>query len=133
MINYDNPLEEELERDVLHVAATRPAMVWGVPYMPIVMVVLACVEIELKLGFQMACFIDPPLALVVFGIVRHDYNAPRIWRAWAYTRARILDDWHWGGVAASAFPIKPAKRRFSFRTFRMKVSKQPRGVPSSEW
>jgi type IV secretion system protein VirB3 len=114
------PDEEALERDVLHVAACRPAMVWGIPLIIIIPVIVTCLEVELATGFQMALIVDPPLIIASIIMVKHDYNAPRLWFVWMITKAKILDDYYYGGTAAAAFPIKPSRR-------------QPRGTPSHVW
>lgn len=112
--------EDPLEEDVLHVGATRPAMIWGIPFFLIVPVFVICLEIEMILGLRMACICDPPIILVAVVSVKHDFNGPRLWLIWLITRALILDDAHWGGTAATALPVKPSKS-------------DPRGIPSHGW
>ena len=112
--------EDTLEQDVLHVGATRPAMIWGIPFFVIVPVFIVCVEIEMIMGLKMAFVLGIPIILTSVAVVKHDYNGPRLWWVWLTTRALILDDWHWGGTAAAALAVKPAK-------------KQPRGIPSYGW
>jgi type IV secretion system protein VirB3 len=119
-----SPQEEGLERHVLHVAATRPAMIWGIPFTIIVPVVVACLELEFILGWRMALILDPPLIVAAIALVKYDYNAPRLWWIWCITKARLLDDFYYGGTAASAFPLKPKLR------FRPAAS---RGTPSNAW
>jgi type IV secretory pathway VirB3-like protein len=112
--------EDPLEEEVLHVGATRPAMIWGIPFFIIVPVFVLCLEIEMILGVKMAIILDPPIVLVAVVMVKHDYNGPRLWWIWLTTRALILDDIHWGGTAAAAMPVKASKRH-------------ARGVPSDAW
>jgi type IV secretion system protein VirB3 len=112
--------EEPLEEDVLHVGATRPAMIWGIPFFIIVPVFIVCVEIEMIMGLKMALIFGPPIVMTAVAVVKHDYNGPRLWWVWLTTRALILDDWHWGGTAAAALPVKQPKT-------------QPRGIPSHAW
>jgi type IV secretion system protein VirB3 len=112
--------EDALEEDVLHVGATRPAMVYGIPFFIIVPVFVVCLEIEMILGVKMACILDPPIILAAVITVKHDYNGPRLWWVWLTTRALILDDWHWGGTAASHLPVNASKRH-------------ARGVASNAW
>jgi type IV secretion system protein VirB3 len=112
--------EEDLENEVLHVGATRPAMIWGIPFFVIVPVFILSLEIEMIMGLKMALILCPPVILTAIAMVKHDYNGPRLWWVWLTTRALILDDAHWGGTAVAALPIKPSKT-------------QPRGVPSNEW
>jgi type IV secretory pathway VirB3-like protein len=112
--------EEDLEEEVLQVGATRPAMIWGIPFFIIVPVFVLCLEIEMIMGLKVACILDPPIILIAVAMVKHDYNGPRLWWVWLTTRALMLDDWHWGGTAASALPVK-------------QPANQPRGVPSDAW
>jgi type IV secretion system protein VirB3 len=114
--------DEELEWDALHVGATRPAMLWGtnIPLVVIVPTIVFCLEVEFMLGFQMAMLIDIPFAICMFAMVMHDYNAHRLWHIYLITKAKTLDDWHWGGVCVSPFPVARDKKR-------------PRGIPSHEW
>jgi type IV secretion system protein VirB3 len=112
--------EDTLEEDVLHVGATRPAMIWGIPFFIIVPVFVLCLEMEMIMGLKMACVLDPPIVFIAVAIVKHDYNGPRLWWVWLTTRAMILDDTYWGGAAAAALPVKHPKG-------------QPRGVPSNAW
>jgi type IV secretion system protein VirB3 len=127
------PDEEPLESDVLHVAATRPAMFMGLPFTTIVAVGVVVLEIETALGLKMALVLGIPLVLTAYLIVRHDYNAPNIWYLWSITRLPMWDDWHWGGTCATSFPIKPPKIRPSLRTFRLRLRGLPRGVPRNAW
>jgi len=112
--------EEDLEEDVLHVGATRPAMVWGVPFFVIVPLFILCLEIEMILGLKTALIYDPPIILIAIGIIKHDYNAHRVWWSWLTTRALMLDDAYWGGTAASAMPVKASKHH-------------ARGIASNAW
>lgn len=112
--------EDALEEDVLHVGATRPAMIWGIPFFIIVPVFVLCLEIEMIMGLRMALIFDPPIVVCAVAMVKYDYNGLRLWWVWLTTRALILDDWHWGGTAAAALPVKPSKH-------------SPRGIPSNAW
>jgi type IV secretory pathway VirB3-like protein len=112
--------EPPLDTVVLHVAACRPAMTHGIPWTLIIPVVFVCVEIEMIFGMKMAIAMDLPLIITMFLMVRHDYNAPRLWLVWLRTRCIILDDERYGGVAISHHPIKPEADTY-------------RGIPSDAW
>jgi type IV secretory pathway VirB3-like protein len=112
--------ESPLEEHILHVGATRPAMIWGVPFFIIVPVFVLCLEIEMIMGLKMMLILGPPIILTAIVMVKHDYNGPRLWWVWLTTRALILDDAKWGGSTASHFPVKPSKA-------------QVRGMPSNAW
>jgi len=101
---------ESLEASPLFVAATRPALVAGMP-------------IGLAVAFMMAfalimIFGENPLYELVlvpgwFGarlLVRYDYNAVRIVALWLQTSARSLDAHRWGGASPAAFPVRQSRR-----------------------
>lgn len=103
-------MHEPLEEAVLHVANTRPALVpWiGLPvevFSPLF--VLSC---ELGMVSWKFAVFSLPLWAIAAIIVRRDYNAGRVWIAWARTTAASFDGWHWGGSAVSHFPIRAPKR-----------------------
>lgn len=97
---------EPLEESPLFVAATRPALVAGMP-------------IGLAVAFMMAFALimilgqDPfyelvlvPLWFAARMIVRYDYNAIRLVTLWLRSSARSFDAHRWGGASPSAFPIR---------------------------
>ena len=50
---------------------------------------ILCLEIEMILGLKTALIYDPPIILIAIGIIKHDYNAHRVWWSWLTTRARL--------------------------------------------
>ena len=105
---------EPLAESPLFVAATRPALVAGMP-------------IGLAVAFMMAfalimIFGEKPLYELVllplwFGarmIVRYDYNGVRIVALWLQSSARSIDAHRWGGASPTPFPVRR--------------SRQPRGI-----
>jgi type IV secretion system protein VirB3 len=112
--------EPPLETAVLHVAACRPAMIYGVPYVMLVPVAVICLEIEMIFGIKLAILFDIPLLIIAFATVLYDYNAPGVWMVWARTSMIILDDHKYGGASIAAHPIKSEPTA-------------PRGIPSDAW
>jgi len=99
---------EELEEAPLFVAATRPALVAGLP------LGIAVAFIMLG-GFIMILGQDPlyevlllPLWFGARAILRYDYNAVRIVGLWLRSSARSVDAHLWGGASPSPFPARPA-------------------------
>lgn len=99
---------EELEEAPLFVAATRPALVAGLP----LGVAVAFIMLG---GFIMILGQNPlyelallPLWLVARAILRYDYNAVRIAALWLRSSARSIDAYLWGGASPSPFPARPS-------------------------
>ena len=98
---------EELEEAPLFVAATRPALVAGLP------LGLAVAFIMLG-GFIMILGQNPlyelallPLWVSARAILRYDYNAVRIVTLWLRSSMRSFDAHRWGGASPSPFPTRP--------------------------
>ena len=105
-------MAERLEENTLYIAATRPALVAGVP-LPVAGVFL------MLAGFIIVFLKNPLYELVMaplwFGvrvIVSRDYNAVNVVLLWLQTAARSIDGSAWGGSSVSPNPIKvPARGR----------------------
>ncbi len=95
--------DDELQPAVLHLGATRPALVYGVPY------VLAIVIIQVAGIIGVLHWAGPvvgiPLWFLAAVLVRRDYNAPRVWMLWWNTSARCMDADIWGGSSAAPLPL----------------------------
>jgi type IV secretion system protein VirB3 len=111
---------DELEASPLFVAATRPALVLGLPIglAVLFMIGAALVMILLQNPFYELGLV--PLWLLVREIVRYDYNGVRIFTLFLQTKAPSFDAHHWGGASPAPFPIRQPRRR-------------PRGVSSHAW
>lgn len=100
--------EDELLAAVLHVGATRPALLWGVPY------VLAIVIIQIAGIVGIFHWAGPvvaaPLWFLAAVLVRRDYNAPRVWMLWWNTSARCMDAEIWGGASMAPMPLHLPRR-----------------------
>ncbi len=101
-------MDEELSQSVLHIAATRPALLWGVPY--VVAVVIVQIAGIVGVLHWAGPIIGAPLWVLAAVLVRRDYNAPRIWMLWWNSSARCMDAEIWGGSSISPFPINLPKR-----------------------
>ncbi|MGI4795964.1 MAG: type IV secretion system protein VirB3 [Janthinobacterium lividum] len=103
-------MSERLEENTLYIAATRPALVAGVP--------LPVAGAFLMLAGFIIVFLKNPLFEVVmaplwFGaklLVSRDYNAVNVVMLWLQTAARSVDGSAWGGSSVSPNPIKVPPR-----------------------
>jgi type IV secretion system protein VirB3 len=101
---------ELLDDAPLFVAATRPALVAG---MPIGLAVAFLMAFALIIIFAENPLYELVLAPVWFGarlIVRYDYNAMRIVALWLQSSARSIDAQRWGGASPAPFPIHCPRR-----------------------
>ena len=102
--------EEKLQDELLFLAATRPALVGGIP--------LSLAGVFLMLvGFIIVLFQNPLYELMIaplwFGarlLVSRDYNAVDVVFLYLRTKARSIDSSLWGGASVSPNPIKLPKR-----------------------
>jgi type IV secretion system protein VirB3 len=100
---------EPLESSPLFVAATRPALVAG---MPIGLAVAFMMAFALIMIFGEDPLYELVLVPVWFGarlIVRYDYNGVRIVALWLQTSARSIDAHRWGGASPAPFPVRQAR------------------------
>lgn len=103
-------MTERLEESTLYIAATRPALVAGVP-LPVAGAFL------MLAGFLIILFKNPlyelvmlPLCFGVRVVVSRDYNAVNVIMLWLQTAARAVDGPAWGGSSVSPNPIKVPPR-----------------------
>ena len=101
-------MEDKLTEKTLHIAGTRPAMFYGVPWELFVPLFIATAEAGIIRWWWMAFTI--PVWSAAIWLVRRDYNAPRIWRLWLQDAALDLHASVWGGVSVSPFSLHPVKR-----------------------
>lgn len=99
-----------LDEDILYIAATRPALFFGVP--------LPIAGSFLMLGGFIIVILQNPLYELVMAplwlgarlLVERDYNAANVIMLWLTTSARGVDAAHWGGASVSPNPIKVPNR-----------------------
>jgi type IV secretory pathway VirB3-like protein len=103
------PVAEQPEKEVLFVAATRPAImpILGLPHG--LAIIFVCAFMEVIIWTQN--FLDELILLPFWGAaflyVRHDYNAMRILGLWFQSKSKsLLDFWRWGGASLSPWPIR---------------------------
>lgn len=92
----------------LHLGATRPALIWGVPY------VLAIVLIQIAgivgVFYWAGPIIALPLWFLAAVLVRRDFHGPRVWMLWWGTSARTWDAEVWGGSSMASMPLHLPRR-----------------------
>ncbi len=95
---------------MLYLAATRPALFFGVPLSVAGLFLMA-------VGFIIVLFKNPLFELVMLPIwmgarfvVARDYNATNVLLLWLRTSARGVDSPVWGGSTLSPNPIKVGPR-----------------------
>jgi type IV secretion system protein VirB3 len=98
-----------LADDPLHVAATRPALMWGLP-LPLTLalfVVGAEVQVLFKglTGVAWALALVAPVWIAARFLVARDYNAVGIAVLWLNSGARALDAADWGGTSVAPLPV----------------------------
>jgi len=104
---------EPLHEDLLHVAATRPALMWGLP-LPLALVLFvtgAEVQVWFKglTGVTWALTLVAPVWVVARFLVARDYNAIGVAVLWLNTSARALDAADWGGASVAPLPVGSAR------------------------
>lgn len=99
---------EDLEEVPLFVAATRPALIAGLP-LGVAVAFIMLGGIIMILGqnplYEVALL---PLWIAARALLRYDYNAVRILTLWLRSSAFSIDAHLWGGASPSPFPVKPA-------------------------
>lgn len=102
--------QEDLSEDVLPIAATRPAMRFGLPLpllIPLGMVGYACLMlIPGWKSIPYAAVAVLPLGFVTRLFVSYDYNAPGLFLLWLRTSALAFDSGLWGGASVSPLPAR---------------------------
>ncbi|MCK8786569.1 type IV secretion system protein VirB3 [Roseomonas sp. NAR14] len=105
---------EPLAEDPLHVAATRPALLWGLPLPLALTLGLGGAEIQVAVhglkGVAWAVAIVAPLWVASRILVARDYNAVRVAFLWLDTSARAFDAADWGGASVAPLPVREARR-----------------------
>ncbi len=110
----EHSADTDLHVEILHVAATRPAMLWGLPLQLAVVFFMGFGVVGVSMhnalyGLTLAPFWAAPRLLD-----RRDYNAVRVTGLWLRTSASALDSHLWGGASVSPLPVKTSKRARGF-------------------
>jgi len=98
---------EDLEEVPLFVAATRPALIAGLPLGVAVAFMMLGGMIMILGQNPLYELLLLPLWVGARAILRYDYNAVRILTLWLRSSAFSIDAHLWGGASPSAFPSKP--------------------------
>ena len=101
---------EPLETDTLYLAATRPAMVMGVPLAvgAILLVLTGLIVVIFKNPFYLAVML--PVWFAARELVARDYNAVGVVLLYLRTAGRSVDGIKWGGASVSPNPIRIRSR-----------------------
>jgi type IV secretion system protein VirB3 len=107
--------EDELIVDPLRVAATRPALLLGIPWPLAVGYLMAAAEFLVLFGIVRGAVLALAIVGTIWGLTflvcRRDYHGPRVVLLWADVAIRSFDTAAWGGHSPSPLPIR-APRRF---------------------
>lgn len=98
---------ETLYLDPLFVGLTRPATMFGIPYMAFVVEFMSLAIVFLAVGNPLLLLLGIPVHAVLYLISAHDPGAFAGMSAWLKTGARCTNRVFWGCVTFS--PTKPAK------------------------
>ncbi|MCI3135345.1 type IV secretion system protein VirB3 [Phenylobacterium aquaticum] len=101
--------EAPLVEDILFLACTRPAMVWGAPMEAMAINIMATSVLFLAAHNLAFLLVAPALHLVFRAITRTDPNAFRVLRCFLDTKARSPRPRFWGGSSMS--PLRLARGR----------------------
>jgi type IV secretion system protein VirB3 len=104
---------EPLTEDPLHVAATRPALLWGLPLPLALVLFVGGAEVQVAVhgltGVAWALALAVPLWVAARFLVARDYNAINVAVLWLNTSARGFDSADWGGASLAPLPIRSAR------------------------
>lgn len=105
---------ERLREDVLFLACTRPALIFGVPMEAMGVNLMVSTTAFLGGGSLLYLLIAPVLHLVFRAICKADPNAFRMLWLFVETKGRARNGGLWGGSTASPLPtrrVRPGGRR----------------------
>ncbi len=100
---------ERPDEVTLFVAATRPAMVAGLPMGLFVIFMMAVALIMIFMQNPLYEIIIGPAWILARWGLRYDYNAVRVAGLWLQTKARSFDSATLGGASPAPFPIAQSK------------------------
>lgn len=90
-----------LAQDILFLACTRPATIWGAPMEAMAINIMATSVLFLAAHNLAYLLISPVLHMVCRAITRSDPNAFRVLRCFMDTKARAKHPRLWGGSSIS--------------------------------
>lgn len=101
---------EPLETDMLYLAATRPAMVMGVPLTVFAILLMVAGFIIVLMRNPLYLLVMIPLFYATREVVARDYNAIGVVLLYLKTAGRSVDSKKWGGASVTPFPIRIRNR-----------------------
>jgi len=101
---------EPLETDTLYLAATRPAMVMGVPLTVFAILLMVAGFIIVLMRNPLYLLVMIPLFYATREVVARDYNAIGVVLLYLKTAGRSVDSKKWGGASVTPFPIRIRNR-----------------------
>ena len=101
---------EELQTDTLYLAATRPAMVMGVPITIFVLLMMIAGLVVVVFKNPLYLIVVIPLFFGARALVSRDYNAVGVVLLYLRTAGRSVDSSKWGGASTTPFPITQKHR-----------------------
>jgi type IV secretion system protein VirB3 len=102
---------ERLEEDTLYVAATRPALVMGVPLVVAAILLMVAGLVIIVIQNPLYEMLMGPLWLGAKAVVSRDYNAMSVLLLFLQTSGRSVDSGDWGGASVSPDPIRVRRVR----------------------
>ncbi|PIT70415.1 type IV secretion system protein VirB3 [Bartonella tribocorum] len=99
---------QEKKEFPLFKGATRVPTMWGVPMMPLIIMIMGVAVIAMTINIFL-WVIAPPLCFIMAQITKNDDKAFRIWWLWIDTKFRNRNKGFWG--ASSYSPSNYSKRR----------------------
>ena len=101
---------EPLETDTLYLAATRPAMVYGVPLTVFAILLMVAGFIIVLMRDPLYLLLMVPLFYATREVVARDYNAIGVVLLYLRTSGRSVDTRQWGGASVAPFPVRIRNR-----------------------
>lgn len=97
---------QDIHTDVLFVGLTRPATMWGVPYMAFVIGFMVTVLVFLAVGNPLYLLLYAPIHAIMYLVCANDPGAFDSIFAWMKTIARCRNTRFWGAASFSPLPTQ---------------------------
>jgi len=101
---------DDITTDVLFVGLTRPATVWGVPYIAFIIEFIVVTIIFLAVGNPLYMALILPLHAVMYLISSNDPGVFNSIFVWVQTTGRCRNSRFWGAASFSPLPMKKWKK-----------------------
>jgi len=97
---------QDVITDPLFVGLTRPATLWGIPYMAFVIEIMATTLIFLAVGNPLYLALAVPIHVVLYLISSNDPGVFNSIFIWMKTIGRCRNTLFWGAASFSPLPVK---------------------------